>query len=662
MKFVLYSSSTWKYLVFLIQIIFQSFSTGNITIPEHFQWLETSVASASRLYCPKCCPHACGKYEFIPESSKVALCCAEYAKPFWNFPKYSHLQTNLHMEYNDDFSELYIKQPKPINSVTLYVLRYNGKRLLSCLPYNICEYHDLVTVNLSDNKIQNLPNISCLLNLDTLDLSKNNIRNINSSSFSQLIFLRYLDLSDNFISYLKPGAFNYRPGSLMHIKMRRNRLYSIDLTNFHLGYWFYEVDYAQNKISEITNKLNWNVFRKDKLVGGGYVKFKANYLSHFPTPKEFGLRNMNQAYILAFSYSYQFGDNPWHCDCSLFQYIKSIELASLKFKGFIKNNLTCSSPPQVKGYTVGDSTGNSSFYDLLICNITMKNKCPPRCYCFQQPSKKRVVVNCYFSHRSKLPIQVPDFDNLDINLSRNKIKTVEYLIYLRRTKSIDLSYNRIVEIDPLIFEIKTLTIINLYQNRIKVLDKSVRQKSPCNIAFGEIKIVCTCEMLWIKIWLERGNSQSCNKNHVTCEIKSKQKDAMLLSKEDFCPVESNDSFFLIALPVATLLICFVIYQRFKYEIKLVVRKIQNQSNATIMNSEIDFDVYISLNIENNAGTAWAIHTLNVYLEQHGMKTCIPYRDFEPGGIQVEQIYKNIIRSRFYIVVLTEDYQESQFKI
>ncbi|CAG2213349.1 unnamed protein product [Mytilus edulis] len=291
----------------------------------------------------------------------------------------------------------------------------------------------------------------------------------------------------------------------------------------------------------------------------------------------------------------------------------------------------------------------------------MKNKCPPRCYCFQQPSKKRVVVNCYFSHRSKLPIQVPDFDNLDINLSRNKIKTVEYLIYLRRTKSIDLSYNRIVEIDPLIFEIKTLTIINLYQNRIKVLDKSVRQKSPCNVAFGEIKIVCTCEMLWIKIWLERGNSQSCNKNHVTCEIKSKQKDAMLLSKEDFCPVESNDSFFLIALPVATLLICFVIYQRFKYEIKLVVRKIQNQSNATIMNSEIDFDVHISLNIENNAGTAWAIHTLNVYLEQHGMKTCIPYRDFEPGGIQVEQIYKNIIRSRFYIVVLTEDYQESQFQ-
>ncbi|VDI79836.1 Hypothetical predicted protein [Mytilus galloprovincialis] len=78
-----------------------------------------------------------------------------------------------------------------------------------------------------------------------------------------------------------------------------------------------------------------------------------------------------------------------------------------------------------------------------------------------------------------------------------------------------------------------------------------------------------------------------------------------------------------------------------------------------MNSEIDFDVYISMNIENQDGTAWAIQTLNVYLEQHGLKTCIPYRDFEPGGFHVEQIYTNIIRSRFYIVVLTEDYQESQ---
>lgn len=249
----------------------QSFSSGNITIPKHFQWLETSVASGSNLYCPNCCPHECANYDFIPESSKVALCCAELAKPFWNFPKYSHLQTNLHIDYNDDFSELHIKQPKRINSVTFYVLRYhgyNGKRLVSFLPYNICEFQDLVTVNLSDNKIQNLPNISCLLNLDTLDLSKNNITNISSSNFSQLSFLRYLDLSDNVISYLKPGAFNYRPGSLMHIKLKRNRLYSIDITNFYLGYWFYELDYSHNKISEITNKLNWKIFRKDKIVGG----------------------------------------------------------------------------------------------------------------------------------------------------------------------------------------------------------------------------------------------------------------------------------------------------------------------------------------------------------------------------------------------------------
>ncbi|XP_076105719.1 LOW QUALITY PROTEIN: transforming growth factor beta activator LRRC33-like [Mytilus galloprovincialis] len=264
---------------------------------------------------------------------------------------------------------------------------------MSFLPYNICEFQDLVTVNLSDNKIQNLPNISCLLNLDTLDLSKNNITNISSSNFSQLSFLRYLDLSDNVISYLKPGAFNYRPGSLMHIKLKRNRLYSIDITNFYLGYWFYELDYSHNKISEITNKLNWKIFRKDKIVGGGLVKLNANHLTHFPTPEEVGLTDVTQAFKLAFTYAYQIGDNPWHCDCGCIKYIKSVDLASRKFKGFKNNNLSCYSPPQLKGYTPDASKGNSSFYDLFICNITMKNKCPPRCYCFQQPSQKRVVVN-----------------------------------------------------------------------------------------------------------------------------------------------------------------------------------------------------------------------------------------------------------------------------
>lgn len=152
----------------------------------------------------------------------------------------------------DTLEKPQIGQHEQSNSSNYFILDYHGKRPLLYFPYNICKYPDLVTVNLSDNNIQNLPNISCLSNMDTLDLSNNSIENINSSTFSKLTFLRYLDLSNNLISCIEPESFNYRPGSLMHIKLKRNRLKSFDITNIFLGFWLYEVDCIENKISKFS--------------------------------------------------------------------------------------------------------------------------------------------------------------------------------------------------------------------------------------------------------------------------------------------------------------------------------------------------------------------------------------------------------------------------
>ncbi|XP_063448120.1 uncharacterized protein LOC134727669 [Mytilus trossulus] len=492
---------SWKHIAVLIQLIIQSFSENNITVPEHFQWLEKSVASASTLYCPNCCKGKCSDFEFVSKNDALSLCCAEFAEPFWNFPKYSCLQTKLQIVNYDTLKKPQIRQHEKSNSSNYFILDYHGKCPLLYFPYNICKYPDLVTVNLSDNNIQNLPNISCLSNLDTLDLSNNSIENINSSTFSKLTFLRYLDLSNNLISYIEPESFNYRPGSLMYIKIKRNGLKSFDITNIFLGFWFFEVDCTENKISKFTNEVKGKRFRKGELIGGGYIRMTSNNLSRIPTPEELGFVDVISTFIIAFSYALQFGNNPWKCDCSIGLYIKYVENAARKFKGITRHNVTCFSPPQLKGYVIGSSKGNSSIYDLFICNINMKNKCPMRCTCFQQPSKERVVVNCTFSKQTKLPSNVPDFDNLDIDFSRNQIKYVQFEEYLNRTKRIDLSYNDIIHIDPLIYKIKTLNYINLYKNRISFFDKTILQKNPCNLVFGEIKTKCRCELYWIKTWL-----------------------------------------------------------------------------------------------------------------------------------------------------------------
>jgi hypothetical protein len=53
----------------------------------------------------------------------------------------------------------------------------------------------------------------------------------------------------------------------------------------------------------------------------------------------------------------------------------------------------CSEPHHLKNYMLIDLRKDDK-YDLLICNLTLVNKCPVKCSCYFQPSRNRTVVDC----------------------------------------------------------------------------------------------------------------------------------------------------------------------------------------------------------------------------------------------------------------------------
>ena len=156
----------------------------------------------------------------------------------------------------------------------------------------------------------------------------------------------------------------------------------------------------------------------------------------------------------------------------------------------------CANPPSLKGYTVRHFYGRKDLEDRLICDITLKEKCPPKCKCFKQPSRKRVVVTCSYIGYRKMPTALPDYDDLDIDLGHNMIQMFVNRYYLTKTKRIDLSYNRIVVVDKAVYSIDKLDVISLRHNKITSLQRSLLTKNPCKFSFGNLKLSkCKCGMM-----------------------------------------------------------------------------------------------------------------------------------------------------------------------
>lgn len=252
--------------------------SGGIPVPDHFHWNHSSVASTV-LYCPNCCMDSCNKHQF--GTDPTASCCIANARPFWTFPENKYVIVPLEIKFKysayTDLLDIHL-----LSNETVNVVRHISGNL-KIFPDNICNFPRLVEIDLGSNKIENLSNLSCMYFLDYLNLEHNKIKTVKSSFFVGMAYLRYLRLSHNLITDLEPGTFKYRPGSLAYIYLDRNFLTTIDLSNAALGYFVRSINFKGNKISRITNELNWTGFKQENIIGGGWIDVRENNVSKVPS-------------------------------------------------------------------------------------------------------------------------------------------------------------------------------------------------------------------------------------------------------------------------------------------------------------------------------------------------------------------------------------------
>ncbi|KAK3097080.1 hypothetical protein FSP39_006195 [Pinctada imbricata] len=492
-------------------------------IVEYEEYAMPNSSPRKILYCP------------VVECKYMAIhklkCCLCNGLPDWEYHNRSIGELDVILDTkNSSRGEVINKGP----AENLYKLQFNN-HLLTAFPDKICNFKTLVIMELQNNLISEIGNVFCLDILDTLILSGNQIREVRANSFKHNQNLRILDLSNNMLVTMDPGVLP--PLALSTLILHHNYFKSYDITN--LGFMsrpFCMIDISYNRLFEdtITNKLNLTL-RNIKKGGQGFVDFQHNQLRIVPNfVEKISMKHLWEASRL-WDYAIDVRNNPILCDCKLVPIMEMVrpllKLTSV-FEEFL--DIPCFEPPNLRDRTIYNITLTGDWKEMN-CPLMPRDDCPDSCKCYYKLSgkrvnflraEKRVTVNCTDSELHELPQKVPNGSEYHLFLSRNLISEISPRSYLKLTKILNLSQNKLVEIKYSAAKLmENISKIILTKNsEIIKFPENLKLLNPCRFKFPPVHLVCTCDNIWVKDWLEKSQSHlgksKCNIDRFYCKTKS----------------------------------------------------------------------------------------------------------------------------------------------
>ncbi|VDI12885.1 Hypothetical predicted protein [Mytilus galloprovincialis] len=610
------------------------------------------------------CPSDCNLRESsLGTYNSTNKCCVCNAVPSW--------------QLYGDISFLKVEYVRRDGTVHLIGERENKTKLVhhkgfvTSLPTNICEFPNLVFVSLQNNKISTIGNISCLISLDTLDLSYNSIHFISNKTFTGLRNLRILNINNNYLATLEPFALVGTTLQIFRADLSSNNLTEIDISNLISEKYICKYDFSKNNITKMVNDANFSLNGNKTVYKCGFIDLNNNNFESFIDFVELGIDDITLlGRVLECGFSMQ--AMKWDCDCQMEPFL---ELASKVISRIWRDyfNLTCWNPPEyrnmsVPGFATKDDFLNDNLH-LLICNMSEgeEGKCPRYCHCYVQPKLHRTVVNCTSIGLTKLPLYMPDKENLTILMANNSIEIFESRNYLNRTRVIDISDNLIrIFTEDAVSMLITDTVLTMNNNSFKKIPREFQKFDPCSkVRMGQVILDCDCKDIWIGDWAENRNVKQCNNlTEILCSTRNGQVSWIHLTWNDICGFENYDLFRILSILFSIALLVAVItssvFYTFRFELSLIFRKVRSRDQRRVK-PWLQYDVLVSFNEENETVRKWVIETLEPQLQLAGYKSCLPLRDTIPGTLKEDEMIYNINRSKNYIVILCDDYLGDQWK-
>ncbi|ESO89059.1 hypothetical protein LOTGIDRAFT_154137 [Lottia gigantea] len=536
-----------------------------------------------------------------------------------------------------------------INSNDDSYLIYQIDSCLTKLPENICEFPKIKSIVIKENKITEVPNLSCLSELVYLDLSYNKITTLKTGIFDSLTKLSVIRLQYNEIKTIEAGVFHMNLNSIKKVDLNNNKLTKLDVWSFfNITHKFCRFNVSYNQINQLINEKGRKIQTQTNDVHGpGFVDFRHNHLQiwiievmkslGFPTARKLG-------YFLL--WGFDFRDNPWICDCVLYDIMSIVK----NFKTLISRNyfqVYCSEPRV------------ELFFDMeleeFVCNVT--ERCPPGCLCQDQPAFKRFFIDCQNSGLNELPVHLPRRKNLHLNFNNNSINRLDNRKYLKSVEHLDLSDNNITFISPQsIDNLNSLDYLNLNNNSIEYLPENIQKLRLSKLDIDNNVFICNCSNVWMSKWLKSkefikdGSNITCTvENNRDIVIQDMNIDILdcrpiIISKIIIIPI-------IVSLVIVIIIIVICIYLR--YEL-LTIYYLKFKFRRHVLD-EFKYDVYISCDEERDEDRIWIQENILQLFDNLGLKCYISFRDGMGGEITVDKNITTIHNSRIVLVLASDTY-------
>ncbi|XP_063448743.1 toll-like receptor 13 [Mytilus trossulus] len=609
------------------------------------------------------CPAECQYTAVHPYFEDDMECCVCFAQPYWMLNTSNVGLLSISFLQDDTPSIIY----KNGSNFGLYNVSYQYGNL-TFIPNDSCNISGIVYIDFSYNSISDLATISCISTLDTLILKGNSVKYLKNNVFSGMRYLRVVDLSYNKLRTIQPELLLHIDGSLLHFDVSNNLMENIDITNiiWDKQDYFCVANFSHNIIKHMTNLKGWSCDIHSDLGRGGYVDFTYNNFTIFLNIAEMGFYDINLLGKLYF-YSFDFRFNLWFCDCRFFPLTSKSNIAN-QILGSAHHGLKCYSPSEFHNKSVSDFVKEQ---DKLICNISFADKCPPNCRCFYQPSKNRTVVNCRSSLVSrKLPLVLPDYDNLVIDFSSNRISDLkaefqrllsEERTYLVRVKEISFASNALQDVPNIVFvTFKNATMINLTSNPINILSESLKLIRPRAVSFGRVDLKCVCKDIWLQNWLLSAG-RFYNNTQIMCHTSSGVKSILEIDKDILeCENESVVTrwiTFSLGISLFCIIVSFFVIYNFRIDVYILFREHARLFRKTTNPLSFEYEVYISCNEQDENLRHWITNILLPYLQERRINVFLPYRDCLPGTPREDDIREKMSKSRNVLIILSEVYDD-----
>ncbi|CAH1986363.1 unnamed protein product [Acanthoscelides obtectus] len=560
---------------------------------------------------------------------------------------------------------------------------------LTTLPSKLFESQkNLTKLSLSRNKISYLPDdiFSPLRKLEELYVQENSLTSISGALFEKLDNLEKLDLRSNKISIVHPNGFS-----------GLRSLVTLDLSNnlYSMEYDIPDFNPLQNCLSLETLKLSYNKIKEFP----GTLMYVLSHLKEIALDHNaiemidvgsarsfFGKRvdvdlSSNQIRFLNFAMMKQIADmnestnatavinlvsNPLWCDCTNFDLVTYLndEINPL-VRSMLEIHVgdqTCEEPPEFRHIAIKELKPRH-----ISCRYTYPG-CPTECDCFRRPFDRSVIVQCQQRNLTSYPDMeglkwwISQGNVMDVNLTGNFLDVgPDVNAGYDKVRKMWLSDNRISKMDWVPPKVQILALDN---NRLQNLSIGVLNALKNDTNLTELTLfgnpwTCRCSNLEFQRFL-MSSYKKVKTNTILCAETSKP-----LINQQLCKPTLH-ILIQIAVPVLVLLLFLalaaVIYYKYNHEIKVWLFS-KNLCLWFVTEEELDkdkkYDIFISYSQKDED---FIVDHLLPGLESgpNPFKTCIHIRDWVPGDYIAEQVVKSVMDSRRTLVVLSNNFLESDW--